>query len=108
MFAQCVHIAYIYVMGSAVLTSNRIDTMTHQADLTYIAERLGSEATTDDAQAVAALAEQLAAEQGDAEFDLIDWLGNRTYEWTRLWEAAQGDASALAEVRAEAHLPALT
>ena len=77
-------------------------------DLTYIAERLGSEATTEDAQAVATLAEQLATEQGDEAFDLVDWLGNRTYSWTRLWEAANGDGAALAEVRAEAHLPVLS
>lgn len=82
--------------------------MTSQVDLIYIAERLGAEATTDDAQAVATLAELLADEQGDAEFDLIAWLGNRTYDWTRLWEAANGDTAALAEVRAEAHLPVLS
>lgn len=82
--------------------------MTTQSNLTYIAERLGSEATTEDAQAVATLAEQLADEQGDDEFDLLAWLNNRTYDWTRLWEAANGDAAALVEVRAEAHLPVLS
>jgi hypothetical protein len=82
--------------------------MTNTTDLYYIAERLGNEATTDDAQAVATLAEQLAAEQGDDAFALLDWLSNRTYAWTRLWEAAHGDVAALAEVRAEAHLPVLS
>lgn len=82
--------------------------MTTAAELNYIAERLGTEATTEDAAMVAELAEKLAEEQGDKEFDLLDWLSNRTYEWTRLWEAANGDAAALAQVRAEAHLPVLS
>ena len=74
----------------------------------YVMERLGTEATTDDAQKVVDLAAALAAEQGDPDADLIDWLGNRTYPWTRLYDAAEGDAAALGEVRAEAHLPILS
>lgn len=75
--------------------------------LNYIQERLGSEATTEDAQAVAELAEQIASEQGDEQFDLIDWLNNRTYPWTDLYEAAMGDAAMLAKVRTEAGLSAI-
>ena len=82
--------------------------MTTATELNYIAERLGTEATKEDAAMVAELAEKLADEQGDKEFDLLNWLSNRTYEWTRLWEAANGDAAALAQVRAEAHLPVLS
>jgi hypothetical protein len=82
--------------------------MTTTTELNYIAERLGSEATKGDAEMVAELAEKLAGEQGDEAFNLLDWLGNRTYEWTLLWEAANGNAAALAQVRAEAHLPALS
>lgn len=82
--------------------------MTTQANLTYIAERLGNEATTADAQMVATLAEQIADEQGDDAFSLIDWLSNRTYNWTRLWEAANGDVAALSDVRSEAGLAVLS
>ena len=82
--------------------------MTTQANLTYIAERLGNEATTADAQMVATLAEQIADEQGDDAFSLIDWLSNRTYNWTLLWEAANGDVAALSEVRSEAGLAVLS
>lgn len=74
----------------------------------YVMERLGTEATAEDAQQVLDLAEQLAAEQGDDDFNVISWLNNRTYDWTRLWEAANGDVAALAEVRREAHLPVLS
>ncbi len=77
-------------------------------ELVMIAERIGSEATLEDAQMVADLAEALAAEQGDGDGDLQDWLFNRTYDWTRLWEAASGDVAALAEVRAEAGLQVLS
>lgn len=73
----------------------------------YVMERLGTDATEQDAQMVIDLAESIAAEQGDEDFNLIDWLHNRTYDWTLLWEAANGDAAALAKVRAEAHLPVL-
>lgn len=76
-------------------------------ELIMIMERLGSEATFDDAQMVADIAEALAAEQGDEQGELQDWLFNRTYEWVRLWEAANGDVAAIAEVRAEAGLPVL-
>jgi hypothetical protein len=76
-------------------------------ELVMIAERLGSDATADDAQMVADLAEALAGEQGDTDFDLQGWLFNRTYDWSRLWEAANGDVSAIAEVRAEAGLQVL-
>ena len=82
--------------------------MNTAAELNYIAERLGTEATREDAAMVAELAEKLAAEQGDTEFVLLDWLNNRTYDWTLLWEAANGDVAALAQVRAEAHLPTLS
>lgn len=80
--------------------------MTTTANLAYIAERLGSEATMEDAEKVAALAESIAQEQGDEAFDLIDWLNNRTYDWTVLWEAASGDVAALAKVLTEAGLAA--
>lgn len=77
------------------------------SNTTYVMERLGTEATEADAEQVIALAEALAAEQGDDEGSIIDWLNNRTYDWTELWEAANGDAAALARVRAEAHLPVI-
>lgn len=73
----------------------------------YVMERMGTEATEQDAQMVIELAESIAAEQGDEDFNLIDWLHNRTYGWTLLWEAANGDVAALAKVRAEAHLPVI-
>ena len=71
----------------------------------YVMERLGSEATEADANKAISLATSLAAEQGDQDFDLINWLENRTYAWTELWEAANGDVRALAMVRSEANLP---
>jgi hypothetical protein len=74
----------------------------------YVMERLGTEATVEDAQQVLDLAEQLAAEQGDEEFDAINWLDNRTYDWTELWESANGNVAALAKVRAEAGLPVIS
>ena len=77
-------------------------------NVNYVMERLGTEATIEDAQKVIGLAEKIAAEQGDEDFNLIDWLSNRTYDWTLLREAANGDVSALAEVRREAHLPTLS
>ena len=80
--------------------------MTTAADLTFIAERLGNEATAEDAQMVANLAAEIAQEQGDEEFDAINWLSNRTYDWAELWEAANGNAAALAKVRTEAGLAA--
>ena len=79
--------------------------MNTYADITYIQERLGSEASIDDAMAVANLAAEIAEEQGDDAFELIDWLENRTYPWADLFEASQGDAAALARARAEAGLP---
>lgn len=81
--------------------------MATYAELTYIAERLGGEATTDDACKVADLAAQLSQEQGEslADFQLLHWLDNRTYDWTRLWEAAGGDVGAILEIRTEAGLP---
>ena len=78
------------------------------ANLTYIMERLGTEVMMEDAEMVATLAEELAAEQGDNDFDLIDWLNNRTYDWTELWEAANGSVTALAKVRTEAGLPVVS
>lgn len=80
----------------------------------YVQERLGSEATTDDADAVIGLAMQLWTEQierGMGEPDervtrderVLDWLDN--HDWTALCEAANGDVTALAAVRAEAGLP---
>lgn len=82
--------------------------MTAQSELTYIMERLGNEATEEDAIAVANLAESIAEEQGDEAFGLIDWLNNRTYDWTELWEAANGNAAALVRVRTEAGLPSIS
>lgn len=78
------------------------------SNVNYVMERLGTEATTDDAAQVLELVEQLAAEQGDGDFDAINWLNNRTYDWAFLWEAANGDVAALAMVRVEAGLPALS
>lgn len=81
---------------------------TMSADLAYIADRLqylNGVSSLEEAAAVAKLAKELAAEQGVTEGDLIDWLSNRTYEWTELLAAAQGDAATLARVRAEAGLP---
>ena len=77
-------------------------------NVNYVMGSLGTEATIEDAQEVIGLAEKIAAEQGDEDFALIDWLSNRTYDWTLLWDAANGDVSALAEVRREAHLPILS
>ena len=56
--------------------------------------------------------EQLAAgigEDGEAvdEDRLGDWIANRTYPEAKLLDAAAGDVSALAEVRAEAGLPVI-
>lgn len=82
--------------------------MTTAAQLNYIAERLGTEATQEDAAQVAAMASAIAEEQGDDGFELIDWLNNRTYEWTDLWEAANGNTAALLKVRTEAGLAALS
>ena len=73
----------------------------------WVMERLGTEANEIDARQVIDLAEDLALEQGDEEFDAIDWLSNRTYDFTLLWEAANGDVSAMAQVREEAKLPLL-
>ena len=81
-------------------------TITHHERI-YVMERLSAEATTDDAQKVFDLAAALAAEQGEPDADLIGWLSNRTYPWTRLYEAAEGDGVALADVRTEARLPIL-
>ena len=78
------------------------------SNVAYVMERLGTEATAADAGQVLELAEKLAIEQGDEEFDAIAWLSNRTYDWTLLWQAANGDVAALAQVRAEAHLPVLS
>jgi len=78
------------------------------SNVNYVMERLGTEATAADAERVLELAEQLASEQGDKEFDAINWLSNRTYPWTDLWEAANGDVAALVKVRAEAGLPVLS
>ena len=73
----------------------------------WVMERLGTEANEIDARQVIDLAEDLALEQGDEEFDAIDWLSSRTYDFTLLWEAANGDVSAMAQVREEAKLPLL-
>lgn len=73
----------------------------------YVMEHLGTEATGQDAQQVIDMAESIATEQGDENFDVINWLSNRTYEWTLIWEAANGNVSALAKVRTEAGLPVL-
>lgn len=76
--------------------------------INYVMERLGTEANAADAEQVLDLAETLAAEQGDDDFDAINWLSNRTYDWTELLEAANGNVAALARVRAEAGLPVLS
>jgi len=52
-----------------------------------------------------ALAMRLAHEQGDTDFELSDWLSNRTYSLELLEAAARGDVQALATVRTEAGLP---
>lgn len=80
---------------------------TKMSNVNYVMEHLGTEATAADAEKVLELAKQLAAEQGDEEFDAINWLNNRTYDWTELWEAANGSVTALAKVRTEAGLPVL-
>jgi len=43
-----------------------------------------------------ALAMRLAHEQGDTDFELSDWLSNRTYSLELLEAAARGDVQALA------------
>lgn len=76
--------------------------------INYVMERLGTSAIREDAQQVIDLAEQLAAEQGEENFDAIDWLSNRTYDLNELWSAANGGVAALARVRAEAGLPVIS
>ena len=78
------------------------------SNVNYVMERLGTDATAADAEQVLGLAERLATEQGDIDFDAISWLSNRTYDWTELWEAANGNVAALAKVRTEAGLPVLS
>lgn len=97
-------------MDSALLTTapRAQGLETEMSNVNYVMERLGTDATAADAEQVLDLAEQLAAEQGDEEFDAIAWLNNRTYPWADLWEAANGDVSALAKVRSEAGLPVLS
>jgi hypothetical protein len=76
------------------------DAFTESVDvMPTIIEWLGGEATADDAQMVADLATDLADEARAEDFVLRDWISNRSYPITRLWEAANGDAAALAEVR---------
>jgi hypothetical protein len=88
-------------------------------DVTHmVSERLGDVATKQDAELVIAFAiaiwqEQIDSGLGDANewatrAHVMNWLENRTYDWTRLYEAASGDVAAIAEVRAEAGLPALS
>ena len=77
-------------------------------NVNYVMERLGTDATAADAEQVLGLAERLATEQGDIDFDAINWLSNRTYDWAELWEAANGNVAALAKVRTEAGLPVLS
>lgn len=72
--------------------------------INYVMERLGNLATEHDAAMVLELAEKLAVEQGEVDYDAINWLSNRTYAFTDLYDAANGDVSALAKVRAEAGL----
>lgn len=83
----------------------------------YVQERLGSEATEQDAKSLVGMAEAIWQEQIDAGLGepdecvtkdgLIDWLSNRTYDWTLLCEAANGDVMALSMVRSEAGLPVI-
>ena len=87
-------------------------TITH-----YVQARLGSDATEQDAEQVIDLAlaiwqAQLDAGLGDPDeratrADIMDWLHARTYDWSRLYDAALGDVGAIAEVRAEAGVPVL-
>lgn len=82
---------------------------------TFVAERLGTEATEQDARQVIDLAmtlwqEQFSAGIGADEPSLSridDWLSNRTYAWTELYDAANGDVAAMARVRTEAGLAIL-
>lgn len=96
--------------GELRVTEGFVWPMTHT-----VMERLGSEATEEDADKVITLAmalwtEQLADGLGEAGEDvdierLDDWLSNRTYEWTDLLQAANGNVSAMDHVRREAGLP---
>ena len=98
-----------YMDSASLTTAPREQGLeTEMSNVNYVMERLGTEATAADAEQVLELAEQLAAEQGDEDFDAINWLSNRTYDWTELWEAANGNVAALAKVRAEAGLPVLS
>jgi hypothetical protein len=82
-----------------------------------VREYLGGDCTEQDAELVIAFAlaiyqEQLDLGLGDAdEFatraNVMDWLHARTYDWTRLYEAATGDVGAIVEVRTEAGVPVL-
>ena len=87
-------------------------------DVTHmVRERLGDVATKQDAELVIAFAlaiwqEQINSGLGNANewatrAHVMNWLENRTYEWTRLYEAASGDVAAIAEVRAEAGVPVI-
>lgn len=84
-----------------------------------VRQYLGDSATEQDAEQAIGLAlalwqEQIDSEIGDRANDewpsrakVRDWLDNRTYDWSRLVEAARGDVGALAEVRTEAGLSVL-
>ncbi|ALL66700.1 hypothetical protein K788_0002951 [Paraburkholderia caribensis MBA4] len=96
--------------GKLRVTEVGVWPMTH-----CVMERLGSQATEEDADKVIIFAmtlwrEQIADGLGEpgeeAAIERIDdWLSNRTYEWRVLWEAANGDVSARDHVRREAGLP---
>jgi hypothetical protein len=78
------------------------------SNVQYVMECLSTDATVEDAHKVLNMVEQLAAEQGDKDFDAINWLNNRAYDWIELLEAANGNVDALVRVRAEAGLPVIS
>lgn len=96
--------------GELRVTEAGVWPMTH-----CVMERLGGQATEEDADKVITYAMMLWSEQladglgepgEEAAIERIDdWLSNRTYEWRVLWEAANGDVSARDHVRREAGLP---
>ena len=105
-------------MPSAVL-GKHLETEMNDDTNSSVRQYLGDMATEQDAEQAIELALALWQEQidsgiGDRADDewptranVRDWLDNRTYDWTRLVEAARGDIGALAEVRNEAGLSVL-
>lgn len=105
-------------MPSAVLGGN-VETDMNDDTNWSVRQYLGDAATEQDAEQAIKLALAIWQEQIDAGIgnraddewptraNVRDWLDNRTYDWTRLVEAARGDVGALAEVRTEAGLSVL-